>query len=146
MVNSTRISEMSSFIIRDGWIQRKRSADISLGAHLHPGMTRLWCNMYPVCSGLRCQIAYSILPRFPRAFSRSAVEQAQEQVVLCLAVAVPGTRTVDSRRSHRELEPLSVGMPLKLKPLRICVLLIGARGHWAEQGHCYPKHEDSMAF
>lgn len=74
-------------------------------------------------------MAYSFLPRFPRALSRSAVEQTQEQVVLCLAVAAPGTRTVDSRRSHREPEPLRVGMPLKLKPLGICVLSIGARGH-----------------
>lgn len=91
-------------------------------------------------------MVYSVLPRFPRALSQSAFEQDQEQFVFCLAVAVPGTRTVDSRRSRRELEPLRVGMPLKLKPLGICVLSIGARGHWAEQGHCYPKHEDSMPF
>lgn len=88
----------------------------------------------------------AVTPRFPRALPQSALGQAQEQVVPCLAVAVPGTRTVDSRRSHRELEPLRIGMPLKLKPLGICVLLIEARGHWAEQGHCYPRHEDSMPF
>lgn len=91
-------------------------------------------------------MAYSVMPRFPRALSQSASEQAQEQLVLRLTVAVPGTRTVDSRRSHREPEPLRVGMPLKLKPLGICVLSIGARGHGVEQGHCYPKHEDSMPF
>ena len=59
-------------------------------------------------------MASPVMPSFPWALLQRVLEQAQVQVVLCLAVTAPGTMTVDSRRSHRELEPLRVGMPLKL--------------------------------
>lgn len=56
--------------------------------------------------GLRGQL--NIAPDFPRGFSKGALGQPQEQVVPMMAVGVPGTGTVDSRRSHRELEPLGL--------------------------------------
>lgn len=89
--------------------ERGRRTEIRPGDHLHPrrAMTLVQSGvLLAVGRGASStQITCPVTPGFPRTFSQGPQKnaEAQEQVVPPMAVGVPGTGSVDSRRSHREL-------------------------------------------